>query len=353
VTAPATMRAVARVADLSVRLAVRAGRRRVPAAPVDRSVPVHVDRVRYPCPDVALVDLRSDRPLPGWRPGSHIDLTLPSGQVRQYSLCDGDRDVYRIAVRLVGAGSREVHGLSPGAALTLRGPRNAFPLAAAPSFLFVAGGIGITPIAPMVRAAAAAGADWRLVHTGRDLASMPLSDSLADVYPGRVTRLPDNGSGDDGGPVRPPDTCAGDDGHPGTRPPTADRLLADLPSGCAVYCCGPPPMIDAVRAATPAGHRFHSERFSPPPIRNGRPFTVGVLGGADVPVPADRSALDAVREVRPDVAWSCRQGFCGTCHVPLVEGTTVADPAGPGRTALCVARAAGERIVVDLRPGVR
>jgi len=328
-----TMRAVARVTDLSVRLAVRAGRRRVPAPPVDRDVSVRVARVRYPCPDVAEVDLVSSSGgrLPGWRPGAHIDLTLPSGRVRQYSLCGdpGDRGVYRIAVRRLGDGSREVHALAPRATLTLRGPRNAFPMAAAPSFLFLAGGIGITPIAPMVRAAAAAGADWRLLHTGRDLESMPLSGSLARLDPARVARWATDS------------------------PPSAAALLADLPSGCAVYCCGPPAMIDAVRAATPSGHRFHSERFSPPPIRNGRPFTVGILGGPDVEVPADRSALDAVRDVRPDVAWSCRQGFCGTCHVPLTGGTTVGDTAGPGRTALCVGRAAGDRIEIDLGPGTR
>ena len=323
----ATMRSVARVTDLSVRLAVRAGRRRVPAPAVDRDLAVRVARVRYPCPDVALLDLVGrDGPLPAWRPGSHVDVVLPSGRVRQYSLCDGDRDVYRIAVRLVGSGSREVHGLQPGAALTVRGPRNAFPLATAEAFLFLAGGIGITPIAPMVRAAAAAGSDWRLVHTGRSLESMPLSASLADLDPGRVERLPDGGD-----------------------PAPVGALLADLPPGCAVYCCGPPAMIEAARAATPPGHRFHSERFSPPPIRDGRPFTLGIAGGPDVAVPADRSALDAVREVRPDVAWSCRQGFCGTCHVPLVDGATVGDTAGPGRTALCVGRAAGDRIVVDLR----
>ncbi|WP_243653283.1 PDR/VanB family oxidoreductase [Pseudonocardia endophytica] len=311
--------------DLSVRLAVRAGRRRTPAPGVDRDLAVRIAAVRYPCADVALVDLAGDA-LPAWRPGSHVDVVLPSGRVRQYSLCDGGRDVYRIAVRLVGDGSREVHSLVAGTPLTLRGPRNAFPLAAAPSFLFLAGGIGITPIAPMVRAAAAAGTDWRLVHTGRTLDSMPLSASLADLDPSRVTRVSDGGS-----------------------PTPAAELLGDLPAGCAVYCCGPPAMIDAVRVATPAGHRFHSERFSPPPIRNGRPFTVGIAGGPDVAVPADRSALDVVREVRPDVAWSCRQGFCGTCHVPLVEGTTTGDTAGPGRTALCVARASADRIVVDLR----
>ena len=325
------MRSVARVTDLSVRLAVRAGRRRVPAAAVDRNLPVRVARVRYPCPDVVLLDLvGSAGRLPAWAPGAHVDVVLPSGRVRQYSLCDGDRDVYRIAVRLLGPGSRELHALTAGTPLTLRGPRNAFPLAAAREFLFLAGGIGITPIAPMARAAAAAGTDWRLVHTGRTPESMPLSASLAALGPGRVARLPD-----------------------GDRPARAADLLGELSPGCAVYCCGPPAMIDAVRAAMPAGHRFHAERFSPPPIRDGRPFTVGIAGGPDVAVPADRSALDAVREVRPDVAWSCRQGFCGTCHVPLLDGTTVGDPAGPGRTALCVGRAGGERIVVDLRPGAR
>lgn len=320
-----TLRSVERVADLSVRLAVRAGRRRVPAPAVDRDLAVRVAAVRFPCPDVALVDLAGR--LPAWRPGSHVDLVLPSGRVRQYSICDGGSGVYRIAVRLVGSGSREVHALSPGTTLTLRGPRNAFPLAPARSFLFLAGGIGITPIAPMVRAAAAAGADWRLVHTGRSLETMPLSGSLARLDPARVTRLPDPAAG---------------------RPSVAD-LLGDLPPGCAVYCCGPPAMIDAARAATPPGHRFHSERFSPPPVRDGRPFTVGIDGGPDVEVPADRSALDVVHEARPDVAWSCRQGFCGTCHVPLLDGTTVGDTAGPGRTALCVGRASGDRIVVDLR----
>ncbi|MDN5914996.1 MAG: PDR/VanB family oxidoreductase [Pseudonocardia sp.] len=341
-----TMRRVDLVVGLAAALAARAGRRRRPAPAVDRSVAVIVHRVRRSCidevhgadqvhgADVAELELvsASGGPLPGWRPGAHVDVVLPSGRVRQYSLCGDpvERGVYRIAVRRIpggGGGSREVHTLTPGTALTLRGPRNAFPFAAAPSFLFLAGGIGITPIAPMVRAAAANGADWRLVHTGRTRASLPLSDELAALDPERVE-------------VRP------DDAHGG--PPSAEELLAGHPDGAAVYCCGPPPMIEAVRRAMPAGRRLHSERFSPPPIRDGRPFTIEVAGGPSVPVPADGTALDALRAVRPDLAFSCRQGFCGTCHVPLLSGETVGDPAGPGLTALCVGRAAGDRVVVDL-----
>ncbi|ANY08553.1 PDR/VanB family oxidoreductase [Pseudonocardia sp. HH130630-07] len=321
------------VTALAQRLSARSGRRRRPARAVDRTVTVEVRTVRHPCDDVVAVELvpAGPAPLPAWRAGAQVDVELPSGLLRQYSLCGdpADRTVYRIAVRAVpgGEGSAQMHRLTPGTRLRLRGPRNAFPLAAAPDHLFLAGGIGITPIAPMVRTVHAAGLPWRLVHTGRDLASMPLSAELATLAPDRVLRRPD----DDGRGL-----------------PTAAELLAGAGAGTAVYCCGPPPMIETVRRALPAGRRFHSERFSPPPIRDGRPFTVRIAGGPDVAVPADRTALDAVRAVRPDMPYSCRQGFCGTCHVPLLAGTTRDDPAGPGRTALCVARADGDGVVVDL-----
>lgn len=309
------------------RLAAHSGRRGVPPRAVDRDLRVVVTEVRVEAPDVVGLTLTGagplrDMALPDWQPGAHIDLVLRPGLVRQYSLC-GDparRTEYRIAVRLLGAGSQEVHRLRPGAALTVRAPRNGFPLVAAPRYLFLAGGIGITPIAAMARAATA---DWRLVHVGRDRASLPLS---SDLDPTRVRRRPD-------------------DEHGG--PPTAAELLMDRTPGTAVYCCGPPAMVDAVRRAMPADQPFYAERFSPRPIRDGRPFTVEI-GGVRIPVPADRSALDAVLAVRPDTPYSCRQGFCGACHVPLLEGETERDTALPGHMALCVARAAGETVVVKL-----
>ncbi|NMH98830.1 PDR/VanB family oxidoreductase [Pseudonocardia acidicola] len=323
------MRRINAVVALSARLAQRSGRRRPPIAAVDRDLPLVVAEVRREAPDV--VGLRLSRAgggvLPGWHPGAHLDLVLPSGRVRQYSLCGdpADRTAYRIAVRRIvdgAGGSREVHDLRPGAALTARGPRNAFPLVTASAYLFLAGGIGITPIVPMVRAAAARGADWRLVHAGRTRESLPLSSGL-DLA--RVRLRPD-------------------DEHAG--PPTAAELLDGLPAGAAVYCCGPPPMIDAVRRGLPAGVPLHAERFSAPPVAGGRPFTVELARrGIRVDVPADRSALAAVHEVVPDVAFSCRQGFCGTCHVRVLAGEV---PGPPGEMALCVGRAAGDRVVVDL-----
>jgi ferredoxin-NADP reductase len=333
----AFMRRLDRVAGAAAQQAVRRARRRPPPAAVERDLPVVVDEVVAESPDAVGLRLvaRAGGTLPEWRPGAHIDVVLPSGRLRQYSLCGdpADRRAYRITVRRIdggAGGSTEMHALAPGDTLVVRGPRNAFPFVAAPSYLFLAGGIGITPLAPMVRAAAASGARWRLLHTGRDLASLPLSGALAARFPGQVVRRSDTG-------------------HGGV--PTAAELLTGLAPGDTVYCCGPPPMIDAVRAAVPADTPFHAERFSAPPVRGGSPFTIRLGdGGPAVAVAADRTALDAVRAIRPDVAYSCRQGFCGTCHVRVLRGATVQDPAGPGRMALCVGRAAGTEVVVDVRP---
>lgn len=241
--------------------------------------------------------------LPAWQPGCHLDLHLPSGLRRQYSLCGDPADpTYRIAVRAAGTGSREVQALRVGERIQVRGPRNAFPFAGIGPVLFVAGGIGITPILPMVRAAARAGVDWRLVYYGRSMAAMPFLDELpvgrVDVRIGR------------GGP-----------------------LLKDARPDGAVYCCGPASMLHQVRSEF-ASRWLHFERFSPPPVVGGRPFTVELRrSGVSLDVPADRSALDVIRDLRPSVAYSCRQGFCGTCEV--------------GGVRICVDRPTGDRLVLE------
>src|SRR4051812_16952879 len=125
--------------------------------------------------------------LPDWAPGAHVDLTLAGGQTRQYSLC-GDRwdpASYRVGVLLEPAGrggSAYVHQqLEPGHLVGLGGPRNNLPLVPAPSYLFVAGGIGITPLLPMVRQAALLGTDWRLLYGGRQRSSMGFPDEVAPL----------------------------------------------------------------------------------------------------------------------------------------------------------------------------
>ncbi|MET7990364.1 PDR/VanB family oxidoreductase [Amycolatopsis sp. NPDC005232] len=291
------------------RLARYSGRRRPPVRAVDRTLPLVVTTVRPEADDV--VSLRLARPegepLPSWRPGAHLDLTLPSGLVRQYSLCGdpGDLSHYRVAVRRIGAASGEVHTLKPGTKVDVRGPRNAFPFVAADSYVFIAGGIGITPILPMVRAADARGADWRLVYTGRSRESMPFVEELSDLPGDRVWFRPDTEYG---------------------IPASGVELLEGVPDGVSVYCCGPAPMITGVRVdlELTGAKAVYFERFSTPPIVGGRPYTVVLRrSGHTLAVPADRSTLDVVREVLPDVAFSCRQGFCGTCAVATPDGGSV------------------------------
>ncbi|MBE9372963.1 oxidoreductase [Saccharopolyspora sp. HNM0983] len=320
----------------------RAGRRH-PVTPVDRDLAVLVDEVREVAADVVALRLRAagGGPLPAWQPGAHVDVLLPSGRMRQYSLCGdpADRGHYRIAVRRLadgGGGSREVHGLRPGDRLTLRGPRNAFPFATAERYLFLAGGIGITPILPMVRAAAARGADWRLVHTGRTRESMPFAAELARLDPQRVWIRPDTEYG---------------------IPASGAELLEHAPSGASVYCCGPVPMITGVRIDLPGADvgALHFERFSEPPVTGGAAFGVQLArSGIDLQVPADRSALSVIRERLPQVAYSCRQGFCGTCRVRVLSGEVehrdhvLTDEEREQEMMICVSRSAGGRVRLDL-----
>ncbi len=282
--------------------------------------------------------------LPAWQPGAHVDVVLPSGEMRQYSLCGDPRrgDEYRIAVRRItdgGGGSQQMHALRVGDRLTLHGPRNAFPFITTDRYLFVAGGIGITPIRPMLQDAIARGADWALVYTGRTRDGMPFLDELQGLDPRRVHIRPDDEYGAQ---------WRGDTGRRAARSESA---------GCrALYCCGPPPMIAAVRAELPAEHiaSLHSERFSPPPVLGGEPFELMLAAsGRLVQVGAEQSALPALRAELPDVAYSCQQGFCGTCPVRVLGGEVehrdrcLTEAGRADSMVICVSRGVG-RVTVDL-----
>jgi ferredoxin-NADP reductase len=269
---------------------------------------------------------------------------LPSGRQRQYSLCGDpeDHSRYRIAVRLIrdgGGGSREIHeAVRAGDRLRIRGPRNAFRLVTAPSYLFLAGGIGITPILPMVKAVRSRGVAWRLIYVGRTRESMPFLDELAARRDGVVE-------------VRP------DDEH-GGRPDIA-AAVARARERDAIYVCGPPPMIDAAHTALrTAAHRhsrsLHSERFSAPPVQAGEPFTIELRrSGTTVEVGARETALAAIRRAVPEVAYSCQQGYCGSCRARVLAGEvdhrdTILDDTERDRSMLiCVSRASG-RLALDL-----
>lgn len=281
--------------------------------------------------------------LPSWEPGAHIDLLLPTA-MRQYSLCGdpADRQRYRIAVLNEPAsrgGSRYVHeSLRPGDLVRVRGPRNRFPLEPAERYLFIAGGIGVTPLLPMIAHVNAAGADWRLVYGGRSRRTLAFLDELAG-YGDRVRVVPENEEG----------------------PLNLAELLDDLPAGVAVYCCGPEGLLAAVEeraAAWPAG-TLHLERFRAKEIvveGEDQPFElVCKASGVTVTVGADQTPVEALEAVNIFIPSACREGICGTCEVTVLDGVPdhrdsllTDEERENGQTImLCVSRALSERLVID------
>ncbi|MEV6947021.1 PDR/VanB family oxidoreductase [Streptomyces sp. NPDC051172] len=284
-----------------------------------------------------VVQLRLEgRDLPSWEPGAHLDLVLPSGLVRQYSLCGDPQDIssYTVATRLVEdgrGGSREVHEqVAEGMELEVRGPRNRFPLVEAPSYVFVVGGIGITPVLPMLRALGE-GTDWRLVYGGRTRASMPFLEELEKLGGDRVTVVAED-----------------EDGLP-----DLDGLLAGTAEDAAVYCCGPEGLIAAVEEQFP---QVRLERFTPRTSADGNgAFEVELRrSGRTLTVPADSTVLAAVRAALPNTAYSCEQGFCGTCGQRVLEGEVehrdelLTDAERADSMLICVSRARSERLVLDM-----
>jgi ferredoxin-NADP reductase len=263
--------------------------------------------------------------LPSWTPGAHIDFEPRLGLVRQYSLCGtpGDPD-WRVAVLREPdgrGGSAYVHDvLAVGDRVRVSEPRNTFPLEPASEYLFIAGGVGITPILPML----AAVDSWRLLYGGRTWESMAFLPELAK-YGDRV--------------------CA--------KPDLID--LSEVDNGAEVYCCGPEPLLAAVEArCDPA--RLHVERFTPKPV-SAEPFEVELArSGRVVAVPGDRSILSALLAAGVEVLSSCQEGTCGTCETDVLDGTpehhdsllTEQERAAGETMMICVSRSAGGRLVLDL-----
>ncbi|MET3174698.1 UNVERIFIED_ORG: ferredoxin-NADP reductase [Arthrobacter sp. UYCu721] len=255
-----------------------------------------------------------DRALPSWEPGAHLDVLLPTGTLRQYSLCSTPGSAsWRIAVLREHAGrggSAFIHDeLRPGTKVQVREPRNNFPLAPAPEYLFIAGGIGITPILPMLRQATDAGRPWRLLYLGRSRKSMPFLEELS-VYGDRVHIH----ASDESGRFALPD------------------LLGQPDATVHLYACGPGPLLAAIGLLT-AGwddpSRSHFERFAADPAETARTalgekrnsaFTLELADGTEVPVAGDCSALEALEEAGVPVVSSCREGICGTCETPVLAG---------------------------------
>jgi ferredoxin-NADP reductase len=287
--------------------------------------------------------------VPEWQPGAHLDVRLP-GCVRSYSLCGepSDRASWRIAVlrdpRSRG-GSAFIHAaVAPGHQLITSSPRNDFPLVECDRYVLIAGGIGITPLLPMVRELAARGLDWRLIYGARRASSMAFTEDLA-AFGDRVTLWPE----DQRGLI------------------DLDEVLANPAEGTGVFCCGPPALLDAVERRSTAWQSgtLHVERFwngalaedGFRPSDGDMPFEVVLAQtGGVVTIPAGTSILEALEERGVEVDASCRQGQCGTCETTVLEGvpdhrdTLLNDDAHQsGATVLiCVSRSLTPRLVLDL-----
>jgi ferredoxin-NADP reductase len=285
--------------------------------------------------------------LPEWSPGAHLELVLKPGLVRQYSLCGdpADRSNYRIAVLLEKrgrGGSEHVHSkLQEGDVLHVRGPRNHFRLVEATRYIFVAGGIGITPILPMVREVASRASDFSVLYGGRRKTSMAFVDQLAQFGP-RVRIVPEDREG------RLDLTAA----------------LTEMGSDTKVYCCGPEGLISAVEqiCAQFDPDSLHVERFAARTTDSGQVTNargVRVLlarSDLEVTVPPDRSILDVVLEAGVDIPYDCMEGICGSCEVDVLEGEidhrdevlTKWEKESNKVMMICCSRARSERIVLNL-----
>lgn len=311
-----------------------------------------VKRVAREAQDVASVELRDPQgaELPPWSPGAHIDLHLPSGLVRQYSLCSdpNDRTYYRIAVLRAPesrGGSAEVHDTALiGRVLEISSPKNHFALCEAENYLLIAGGIGVTPLLAMAKELTAQRRRWSMIYGGRTRSSL--------AFVGELTEL--NGDLD----IVPQDERG---------MPDLDTAVRACTPGTAVYCCGPEPMLQSIQGICaqhlPPG-ALHVERFAAAAPASGgdadtrnQEFEVELARSARVlTVPAEQTVLDAVLDIMPDTPYSCREGYCGTCETAVLSGepdhrddVLSDDERTSGDTMMiCVSRSKTPRLVLDL-----
>ncbi|MFN3937863.1 MAG: PDR/VanB family oxidoreductase [Gemmobacter sp.] len=313
-------------------------------------VELRVDRAEQAAEAIRHLVLVSDTvPLPAWTPGAHVEIPMPDGGIRHYSLVDHQGtwaapESYRLGIRLEPegrGGSRHMHSLSPGDRILVSEPKNGFPLdgGTGPALL-IAGGIGVTPLVSMAAALAASGRDWRMIYAARSRDALAFGAELAALAGDRLTLHLDAEAGGvlDLGPA-----------------------IAAASPGTHLYVCGPRPMIDAARrTAEAAGHApgcIHFELFDTPSAEAGdQPFEVQINDGRVFTVPPGQSIIDVLEAGGVDLIHDCRRGDCGICRTDVRAGTpdhrdvvlTEAERASGKVMQICVSRAKGGRLVLDI-----
>jgi ferredoxin-NADP reductase len=310
-------------------------------------IDVRLTAIRFAARDTNLFEFaRVDgKPLPAYEPGAHIDLHLPNGLVRQYSLIVAKPDLasYTVGIKRDPAsrgGSRFIHDeLRVGKAIKISAPRNNFPLAEdARHVILFAGGIGITPIWCMVQRLAERGRSWQLYYSARSRADMAFLQALEAMAPAQFHF---------------------DDEAAGTFLDIAS-IVAQAPKDAHLYCCGPAPMLAAFEAATADWPReqIHIEYFTPKaaPAKTGG-FTVELARShQEFFIPEGKTILEVLLDAGVDVDYSCELGICGACEQRVISGQpehrdsilTEEEQAANTRVMICCAGCKSERLVLDL-----
>jgi vanillate O-demethylase ferredoxin subunit len=297
---------------------------------------------------IELVDL-AGKPLPSFSAGAHLDVHIPGGFLRQYSLCNDPTETHRYVIgvqrdRASRGGSQRLHDTTKvGDTLGIGGPRNNFPLAdSARRHRLIAGGIGVTPMMAMLWRLVASGTDWHLDYCARDPSVTAFRDRLgAPPFAGRVTFHYDGGDPAKGMDVR--------------------KALAAPAPGEHLYCCGPTGLMDAVKAASShwAPGTVHFEYFVNEQVDASvnTAFKIKIASsGVVLDVPADKSVMQVLREAGHDIDSSCEEGICGTCATPVKEGVvdhrdmvlSDEEKATNRWMMVCCSRAKSDLIVLDL-----
>jgi vanillate O-demethylase ferredoxin subunit len=282
--------------------------------------------------------------------GSHIDLHLPDGMIRSYSLVNdpSERSRYVIAVNKDAAsrgGSRFVHAtLRAGDIITISHPRNNFVLQedAAHSIL-IAGGIGITPLLSMIRRLEALGRSWELFYAARTRLAAAFVDELSALRPGVQANLHLNF-----------------DQEPSGRMFELAAIVKNAPDDAHLYCCGPVPMLEAFEMATrdrPAG-QVHVEYFKAkekPAAEGG--FEVRLArSNRTIKVEAGKTILNALLDAGIAVNYACTEGVCGTCETRVIEGIPdhrdlflgKSEQAANNTMMICCSGSKSDTLVLDL-----
>lgn len=315
-----------------------------------KMTPLKVVRSEEIAKGIHLLELRdpAEGALPEFSAGAHLTVRTPSGLLRKYSLCNdpAENDRYVIAVKRDPAGRGGsvdlVDNAKVGQLIDMAPPENAFPLnPGAKNFIFIAGGIGITPIMAMIRHLCASGlAKFRLVYLTRDAASTAFIDELNSNNWKSMVKI----HHDQGDPARAFDLWP----------------LLEKPGSAHIYCCGPRPLMDAVRDMS--GHwprsQIHFESFADAEqtrMADNKPFRLRLArSNAVVDVRSDQSIIQAMRSCGFDAPTSCESGTCGTCRTALLEGEAdhrdlvLDEEEHASQIMLCVSRARSAELVIDL-----